>query len=332
MQKEGNRIVEEYVEKTIGLRFRHKGIANELVKALPQYLKGTFDFSLVEIEGQEFLLLTLSAEVDLPTSQVIKFANQISKQTGMLTLIQFKSMDNIRRRTLINNRANFIVPDKQIYIPALRMYLNESGSIQNLAIKENLSPSAQFLLLFHLQKTSLEGLPFKDVAELLNYSKKTISVVVMELQRLSICEVEQTNERNKVLRFHKKGRELWDSVLTLMTSPVQKVWYIEKKYLPQKMPLYASYDTALAHYTFMAETSLASFAIDKKNFSEYQEELQESLHPEEGNVRLEVWKYNPALLADGKFTDKLSLALCYMDSDDERVNKEINEMIDKMVW
>ena len=332
MQKEGNRLIEEYVGKTIGLRFRHKGIANELVKSLPQYLKGTFDFSLVEIEGQDFLLLTLSTEVDLSISQIIKFANQISKQTGKLTLIQFKSMDNIRRRTLINNRANFVVPDKQIYIPALRMYLNESGSIQNIAIKENLSPSAQFLLLFHLQKTSLDGLPFKDVAELINYSKKTISVVVMELQKLSICEVEQINERNKVLRFNKKGRELWDSVLTLMTSPVQKVWYIEKMHLPPKMPLYVSYDTALAHYTFMAETSLVAFACDKKTFSDYQEELQEFLHPEEGNVRLEVWKYNPALLAGGKYIDKLSLALCYKDSDDERVNKEIIEMIDKIIW
>lgn len=332
MQKEGNSLIEEYVEKTIGLRFRHKGIANESVKALPQYLKGTFDFALVEIERQEFLLLTPLTEVDLSTSQIIKFANQINKQTGKLTLIQFKSIDNIRRRTLISNRANFIVPDKQIYIPVLRMYLNESGSIQSLAVKENLSPSAQFLLLFHLQKTSLEGLPFKDVAELLNYSKKTISIVVMELLKLSICEVEQANERNKILRFNKRGRELWNSVLILMTSPVQKVRYIEKKHLPSLMPLYASYDTALAHYTFMADTSLDSFAIDKKTFSEYQEELQEFLHPEEGNVRLEVWKYNPALLADGKYIDKLSLALCYKDSDDERVNKEINEMIDKMVW
>lgn len=332
MQKEGNSLIEEYVEKTIGLRFRHKGDANELVKALPQYLKGAFDFSLIEIEKQELLLLVLSAEVDLSTSQIIKFANQISKQTGRLTLIQFKSMDNIRRRTLINNRANFIVPDKQIYIPALWMYLNESGSIQNLAVKENLSPSAQLLLLFHLQKTSLEGLPFKDVAELLNYSKKTISVVVMELQKLSICEVEQTNERNKILRFNKKGRKLWDSVLKLMTSPVLKVWYIEKEDLPPKMPLYVSYNTALAHNTFMADTSLLSFAIDKKTFSKHQGVLQEFLHPEEGTVRLEVWKYNPASLANGKYIDKLSLALCYKDSDDERINKEINEMIDKIVW
>jgi hypothetical protein len=82
----------------------------------------------------------------------------------------------------------------------------------------------------------------------------------------------------------------------------------------------------------MADTSLPSFAIDKKAFSGHQEKLQEFLHPEEGSARLEIWKYNPALLADGKFIDKLSLTLCYKDSDDERVRKEITEMTDKIIW
>ena len=73
-------MLEEYVSKTIGLTFNSKGIAKDLVKRLPQYLKGAFDFSLVEIEGQEFLLLMPSAEADLSTLRIVKFANQISKQ------------------------------------------------------------------------------------------------------------------------------------------------------------------------------------------------------------------------------------------------------------
>ena len=82
----------------------------------------------------------------------------------------------------------------------------------------------------------------------------------------------------------------------------------------------------------MADTSQLSYAIGKNIFSEYQAVLQEFLHPEEGNIRLEIWKYNPALLANGKYIDKLYLALCYRDMDDERVDKEIDEMIDKIIW
>jgi DNA-binding MarR family transcriptional regulator len=332
MRKEGNCTIEKYVSKTIGLTFREAGSARELVKGLPQYLKGAFRFSFVEIEGQEFLLMLPLTEPDSSTSRIVKFAGQIRKQTGKPTLLLFKSMDSIRRRTLIGNRENFVVPGKQIYIPALCMYLNESGSIRQLTDKEILSPAAQFLLLFHLQKASLDGVPFKDVAEMLNCSKKTVSVVVAELQKLSICEVEPVNERNKVMRFANKGRELWDSVSPRMISPVQKIWYIPESAIPAGMPLCASCDTALAHYTFMAASRQSSFAIDRKIFSECREKLQPFLHPEDGDIRLEVWKYNPALLAGGEFIDRLSLAICYKETDDERVRKEITEMINKIVW
>jgi len=310
MQKKGNQLLEEYVSKTIGLTFKKNDSEKNLLKDLPQYLKGSFSFSFVEIEGQEFILLTPSTEVDLATSRMVKFANQISKQTNKQTLLQLKSIDNIKRRTLISHRENFVVVDKQIYIPSLRMYLNEGGNIQQLAEKENLSPSAQFLLLYHLQKKSLERLPLKDIAEVLGYSKKTISVVVAELQKWSVCEVKQANERNKVLCFNNQGCELWNSVLPLMSSPILKIWYIEKKNCPAGIPLYASYDTALAHYTFIANSSPSSFALDRKMFSVLQEELQEFLQPEEGDIRLEIWKYNPQLLAEQQFVDRLSLALC----------------------
>jgi DNA-binding MarR family transcriptional regulator len=330
MQKKSNCILEEYVSKTIGLSFTDKGSAKDLVKGLPRYLKEAFRFSLVEIEGQDFLLVLPSTEIDLPVSQTVKFADQIRRQTGKPTLIQFESMNNIRRRTLISRRENFVVPERQIYIPSLRMYLNEVTGIRQFSGRERLSPSAQLLLLYHLQKTSLEGLPFKDMAEILSYSKKTISVVAEELQKLSVCEVESMNERNKVLHFKEKGRELWDKVSPLMDSPVQKVWYTGKDMLPDNLPL--SCDTALAHYTFMVGSPQTSLAIDRKLFPEYQKEMRELLHPEEGDVRLEVWKYNPALLANGQYIDSLSLALCYKNTDDERIKKEITKLIDNTTW
>jgi DNA-binding MarR family transcriptional regulator len=327
----GNYMIEEYITKMIGLTFMRKGSAQALTKSLPQYLKGSFRFSLIEIEKQEFLLIEPLAEIG-STSQVIKFAEKIRQQTGVPTLIQFDSMDSVRRRTLISHRENFVVPDKQIYIPSLRMYLNEAGNILQLTGKEKLSPSSRLLLLYHLQKVSLEGIPFMDIAEMLDYSKKTISVVAAELQKFSICEVEPMDTRTKTLRFKEKGRDLWNKASSLMDSPVQQTWFINKEHLQADLPLYASYDKALAHYTFMADATQAAFAVSKKVFSVYHEQLQTFLHPNEGDVRLEIWKYNPAIVADGQFIDRLSMALCYRETDDERVNKEITTMIDKFVW
>jgi hypothetical protein len=332
MQNKGNKVLEEYISKTIGLTFKQKNMANYMIKNLPQYLKSVFHFSYTEIDGQDFLLLKLSEKIDLPVSQIIKFAGQIRKQTGKPTLIQFSSMDSARRRTLICNKENFVILNKQIYIPLLRMYLTENDSIRQFSGKMKLSPSAQFLLLYHLQKSSLEGLPFNVIAEMLDYSKKTISVVAAEFQKLPFIEIKTMDDRNKCLIFKEKGRLLWENISPLMDSPVQKVRYIKRDMLPIDLQLYASYDTAMAHYTFMADSSQSSYAVGKRVFSEYQAVLQEFLHPEVGDIRLEIWKYNPALLATGRFIDKLSLALCYRNTDDERVHKEIAEMINKIVW
>lgn len=50
----------------------------------------------------------------------------------------------------------------------------------------------------------------------------------------------------------------------------------------------------------------------------------------EGKYRVELWKYNPALLAKDGVVDALSLALCYKDSDDERVIGELNNLVKKI--
>jgi hypothetical protein len=51
-----------------------------MVKGLPQYLKEAFLFSLVKIEGQDFLLMSPSTEIDLPAYQIVRFADQIRRQ------------------------------------------------------------------------------------------------------------------------------------------------------------------------------------------------------------------------------------------------------------
>lgn len=45
---------------------------------------------------------------------------------------------------------------------------------------------------------------------------------------------------------------------------------------------------------------------------------------------MKLWKYNPALLAKCGTVDALSLALYYKESDDERVEGELNKQIKRI--
>ena len=117
------------------------------------------------------------------------------------------------------------------------------------------------MLIYHLQKASLEGLPFKEIAETLGYSKKTISTVVAELQKFSVCEIEQTDKRNKILFFKKKGREFRESVLPLMNSPVYKVWYIDKEHISVffNPKVYQDFNAKVYHFSFITKKDFLFF-------------------------------------------------------------------------
>jgi len=240
-------------------------------------------------------------------------------------------IDTNLRRTLISGKVDFVVIGKQIYLPSMCMYLNERGLSLNVAGKMILSPAAQILLLYHLQVCSLERRTLKDVALLLNYSAKTVSVVTAELVKANICTLE-VQGRNKLLNFVQLGKDLWKTVEPLLESPIVQIYYIDE--LPDELEniVRISYDSALAHYTFLAESKQRTVAIAKRNPLVRGLLDNGNLHPTEGEIRVELWKYDPVLLSDSSFVDKLSLALCYKNNDDERINKELAGLIDGVKW
>jgi hypothetical protein len=88
-----------------------------------------------------------------------------------------------------------------------------------------------------------------------------------------------------------------------------------------------TYDKALAEYTFMADFAGEAFAVHKNDDAIKKLKNNGTFNAVEGKYRIELWKYNPALLAKGNMVDALSLALCYKESDDERVIGELNNLI-----
>ena len=65
-------------------------------------------------------------------------------------------------------------------------------------------------------------------------------------------------------------------------------------------------ETAMGHYTMLAEPATPVIAIDKatarKNAA--------IMNKEYGDIKVEVWKYSPALLSEDEWADRLSLYLC----------------------
>jgi hypothetical protein len=53
---------------------------------------------------------------------------------------------------------------------------------------------------------------------------------------------------------------------------------------------------------------------------------------DEGTCRLQLWRYDPALFADGKRVDPFSLYLSLRQHTDERIESALDEMMEKLAW
>lgn len=302
------------------------GLACEIVRdggqsiKLPYYLKSGNLFAECWIEGRNYLLMVAD---ELPAgSTLAKRVGEISNTTGMPVVLVLENMDAVRRRMLIANRTSFIVPGKQIYLPFMGTLLMERGMANETpAEKQAFSPAAQILLLTHLQKESFEGRIISEIAKHFPYSVKTVSAAAKELEQAGVCTLEGDNS-GKYMHWI-PIEEIWDKAYPWLTSPVQEVLYCDGiDEIPEPLR-FVTYDKALAEYTFMADFSGEAFAVYKNDDAIKKLKNKGTFNAVEGKFRIELWKYNPALLAKDSVVDALSLALCYKDSDDERVMGEV---------
>lgn len=329
MNKDRHKLIDrtaDYLHAVLGIVCRIEGDGGQGVR-LPYYLKAGNLFAECIIDTERCLLMAVGEMPD--GSTLAKRVGEISSLTGRRVVLVLENIDTVRRRAVIAGRTSFVVPGKQAYLPFLGALLTERG-LDKAATneKQTFSPAAQVLLLAHLQKEPLEGMIISEIAKMFPYSVKTVSGAAKELELAGVCTIEGDNS-GKYLHFIGK-EEIWDKAYPWLTNPVQEVLYCDSvEQIPQTLR-FVTFDKALAEYTFMADFSGEAFAVFKNDDTIKRLKNSGTFNPVEGKYRVELWKYNPALLAEDGMVDALSLALCYKDSDDERVAGELNHLVKKI--
>jgi hypothetical protein len=314
----------KYLQETVGLTGIIKDVPDRMLRKLPMYLSHAYHYSLIEVDEYPFLLAEDRGSIPKTASQLKKQSNALSQYTEWPVVFVLYSPSPQVRRKLIQDRVNFIVPGSQLYLPGLLISLKEINN-KPYSFSEQLTPSAQLLLLYHLQVEHLNNFSFKEIAEKLNYSAKTITKIAAELKAKNLCKI--TGAKEKQFVFDVDREQLWQMSEPQMQSPVTKSYYTNQK---SGSVFCKSGDMALAHYTFLSDTGKIEYAVYKAVFDELKEnDYWDYLDEVEGNMKVEVWKYDPSLLSDNGYIDALSLYLCYREDSNERVQAEINDLINK---
>lgn len=325
----------EYLHKTVGVQPSLFQISQEEQEKLPFYVKETYwlyfgDFFF----GNEFTLL-------LPKDETIPTVGQLKKNTETVedilqrrTVFVHDTIPSYIRNRLIQKQINFIVPGKQMYMPNIRIDLNEKEYARPKKTVA-LIPSAQFIVLYQILKRNdtLEKYSFKELAEKFSYSAMAITKAVKNLIAHELCEIEGNKEKH--LHFNHDITELWHKALPLMASPVLKQVFIEK--YPEGELLFPANTSALPEYTDMNPSQQEYFAIEKNQYYKLKKENKlQGLNEFEGRYCLEIWKYDPNLLmqdiAEEAVVDPLSLYLSFTDNKDERIDMALDQIIKKYIW
>ncbi|MDH6305898.1 DNA-binding Lrp family transcriptional regulator [Parabacteroides sp. PF5-5] len=319
--------VQKYLQDILGLSGTIKKVPDMLIKKLPLYLSHTYNYRLLELEDHSLLLAEDVDTTPKTVSQLKKQVKTIYQYTELPVVFVLNNLSPQMRYRMVKERLNFIVPENQIYLPDLLIYLKDNKP-QTYSFPELLSPAAQMLLLYHLQVEHLEEFSFKEIAEKLNYSPKTITKIVSELKAKKLCKITGTKEKR--IAFEVDRKQLWQIAEPQMQSPIIKSYFTNAK---EGQDFCKSGDMALAHYTFLTDTKKEMYAVYKNKFEELRKsDFWEYLDETEGDMQVEVWKYNPRLLNDNGYIDPLSLYLCYREDSNERVEAELKELINKEKW
>lgn len=317
MKLEGK--ISDYLKVTFGwnAKFDQLGLLND--KLTFAHLNAG-EYSILDIEGISIIAI-------LPKTKDFRMLKElaisVNKRLQMPTALILNSIDAYQRRSLIEARINFIVPEYQVYLPSIGISLNDRKLSKRQIDEGQLSPMATSVILYQLRYPQSDGMNISEIATNMKYSVKTLSLAISELEQHKLIAIKREN-RNKIIHFPTTKKELWEKAFHLMKNPVVKKFFTNDAQLIKEIGIKAS-DTALSEISMLAAPRQEIYAV----YSRHPRLNELSLNPYEGTIEVEIWKTDPLLTASEGIADAFSLALSYKDDDDPRIIIELEKIIKK---
>jgi hypothetical protein len=330
-----------YINQTLGTSCTSSLIEKDELDKLPMFINEAYKLYSMPLFNKDFLLIELKNEEAFSTQQLEKHGDLIKKVFHKKIIFMLPNLAAYNRKRLIEKGINFIVPDKQLFLPELLIDLRESDFKPRAKQKnDKLLPSAQFLVIYHIlhryNDWKIENHSFKEIAKKLHYTAMAITNAIESLKYHEVVTVE--GEKEKYIKFKLDRHELWGYLTeyNLLINPVLKTVYVDE--LPKDTYMLHTNASALPEYTNLNPSKQKYYAIEKTIFYGLQKNnTLVNINDYEGNYALEVWKYNPYTLVeemanDLSVVDPLSLYLSLKDNQDERIEMALEQIIENFIW
>lgn len=288
----------------------------------------SYEFYDGEYRGLEMVFLVPQGKK--PTPRDLALADtRIGSALNLPVVFILMPCPAYERQRLIDKNVFFVMSDNFANLPMI--VANER--IRKSAYAKRLTPSAQYILFYHLQVESLEGLSARDMADKMPYSYESVALALTCLSDLGLCRKVPGNGKNKNVVFDAKGRELWDVAQNYLINPVNSIVFCDELKAEGDYPVCGI--NALAHYSSLNKDDDRQIMVTANQYKALQRS-DSMVHCNEfdGPIRIEVWKYPPVSKAAEpvSWADPLSVIVSLRDDHDPRVEGEVEYLIDRMIW
>lgn len=290
------------------------------VNDIPLFVSNNFDIKRACINGINCLCLI--PYDGLPNIDALK--KQIKYIQNVDNLPLFIKLDNIssfRRDSLIENGIAFILSDQMVFLPFMMTFITNKN-INRVVKIDKLTTIAQLLFIWILYQDD-EKYYISEALEPLNTTNMSLTRACRQLAATGLFN-EHKDGRRIYLTSNLNKTDLYMAMKPYLRSPVIKERYIFVKDLNSKM--YKAGDSLLSDLTFISQPRLPIYAIHKNNVKDL--EIQDELIRYDLQTKIQVWDYNPLIFSkDNKTIDNLSLITSYLNDEDERIEKELEQLL-----
>lgn len=310
-----------YISTMLNENVLFKPVDKVLRERLPMSIAGNFTLYAGKILEQEVLIACIQDGNQFPPAQMQKQLDIIRRITSRIVILVPMEIASYNISRLIAQKVNFIIPCKQMFIPTLLLELKRDKNVGG-DLPTVIPPIAQCLLLYHLEVDSINGKDTESLAKNLGVSYATINRALRWLSAEGI--IGMGGGKTKTVEITLENKALWEKALPLLVSPVGQTVYTDALLDRQT----ESGMNALSSYTMINGDDKHCYAMTKETLKS----LDITYNRTFGEHEIQIWRYDPRLLSQTGTADKLSLYLSLKENDDERVQIELERLINEIQW
>lgn len=306
-----------YLEDTLNIKVTCREWPGQV--SLPYLLTDRYRFQLALLGKVNALFVYPKGDLE-PISTIKKHLAMITRLASIPAVLILEKCTARQRKALIEGNIAFVVEDRQIYLPFLGVLLQEVFSPESVT-KLSLLPSAQMLLFYYIYIKEAE-LPMNHISDKLQLSAMSVSRAVKQLEETGLLHTYKMGV-NKIITSDFRGRELYNKSLIFLRSPVKKQGFLEKDAFDQACKAGL---TALSEYTMLNPPRIDTFALEQ--LPDRVAKMEQNLTDADAQQCVQLWTYNPQILARNGRVDILSLHQSLKDEADERIQSELEELLE----